>query len=143
MHCNAQEVIEKAQARWVDRYSEKSVLLEAETDAFDTSMSEEEIDCIIDNLLSNALHYSPRGSKVLLKLTQQGAMAIQDQGPGIPAEVREKVFERFERGKAIGRGHGIGLYLVKRLVEDSGGKVAIGESEIGANIIVSLPKFAA
>jgi len=137
--CDAQEVVERSQARWLDRYTEKSVFLEASTAPFEAAMPAEEIGCVLDNLLSNALRYTPKNSKVNLALTENGALTVQDEGPGIPTEIRDKVFERFERGNAIGRGHGIGLYLAKRLVENSSGSISIVESLKGARIEIQLP----
>jgi signal transduction histidine kinase len=103
------------------------------------------------NLLENAAKYSPPGSPIELTVwpsvaTPSGTMleiAVDDRGPGIPVEHREAVFERFHRlashsGKP---GTGIGLYLVKALVEAHGGSIKVHDNPcgVGARFLVRLP----
>jgi signal transduction histidine kinase len=99
---------------------------------------------VVNNLLLNAIKYGNR-TPVSISLEQQGGEAVltvSDQGIGIRAEDRERVFERFARAadKEKIAGLGLGLYLVKRIVDAHGGSVAV-ESELGkgARFIVRLP----
>lgn len=85
---------------------------------------------IVSNLLENAIKYAPPGSTVNLELVagKDGwRMAVSDEGPGIPESDRERVFERFFRGgheeTRQTKGTGLGLYIVKRLVEGLGGTI--------------------
>lgn len=137
--CDVQQMLEEVQARWVDRYAANHVNLELSAEAFRAAMPEEEIESVMENLLANALKFSPRGSTVRVTLDSEGQLIVQDQGPGIPEDDRERVFERFERGTTKARGFGIGLYLVRRLLEQRGGSVRIGDSQVGARIEVALP----
>jgi two-component system sensor histidine kinase GlrK len=86
----------------------------------------------IGNLLSNAIRYSPEGGTVTLVLQQQGdglTIDVQDQGPGVPAAERERIFEPFFRGQqqpADGLpGTGIGLSIVAEAVAAHGGSVQL------------------
>ncbi|HLE01659.1 MAG TPA: HAMP domain-containing sensor histidine kinase [Bdellovibrionota bacterium] len=90
---------------------------------------------IVGNLLTNAIKFG--SGKPISILAEPGAdpstlyLAVTDQGPGIPTESIPKLFERFERGNAGSQpGHGMGLYIVKMLVEAYGGSVRV-QSEIG------------
>jgi signal transduction histidine kinase len=93
---------------------------------------------IINNLLANAAKYTPPGGELQLKLRQEGAWAIlevADNGIGIPIEKQERIFEIFEQvdltDSAAQEGLGIGLALVKQLVELHGGEIALTHSAPG------------
>ena len=104
------------------------------------------------NLLSNAAKYTPRGGRVSLRLGREGDAAVvrvRDDGAGIPPEMLESVFELFvQSSRTLDRaagGLGVGLTLVRSLVEKHGGRVAArseGEGR-GAEFIVRLPLAAA
>ena len=71
-------------------------------------------------------------------------MSIEDNGPGIPDEMKEKIFTKSLRGLTRRTGHGLGLYLVKRIVEDHHGRVwaedrVPGDHTQGARFVVLLP----
>lgn len=97
----------------------------------------DKFDQIITNLVSNAMKYSPRGGKITVILSadeQWLSVAIKDEGMGIPADKLPRIFEKFERvdnrdTREVG-GTGIGLFLVKHLVERHQGRVRV-ESEVG------------
>ena len=85
-------------------------------------------------LIENALHYSPTPLPVTLAADQQGdslVLHVCDQGPGVEAGEREAIFERFARGSASinssNRGSGIGLAVVRLLMEAMGGSVQVAE----------------
>jgi PAS domain S-box-containing protein len=108
----------------------------------------DKIDQILTNLTNNAVKYSPNGGTITVTgkmLDGMVRMAVIDQGMGIPKEHLPKVFDRFHRvdnrdTRKVG-GTGIGLYLVKHLVEAHGGKIWV-ESEVGkgSSFIFELPK---
>lgn len=108
---------------------------------------EDKVDQILTNLISNAIKYSPKGGDVTITGGFSDGfvtMSVSDEGMGIPKEHMGKVFERFHRvdnrdTRQVG-GTGIGLYLVKHLVEAHGGKIRI-ESEVGkgSSFIFTLP----
>ncbi len=67
---------------------------------------------LLCNLVDNALAHTPAGGNVILRVLAPGILEVQDDGPGIPAEEREKVFERFYRRGVQGSGAGLGLAIV-------------------------------
>lgn len=97
----------------------------------------DKFDQIITNLVSNAIKYSPRGGEIAVHVSSDGEnllVAVSDEGMGIPADKLSRIFEKFERvdnrdTREVG-GTGIGLFLVKHLVERHGGQVW-AESEFG------------
>jgi len=103
---------------------------------------------LLTNLLSNAIKYSPNGGQVSLELScenQQIIFCVRDEGIGITAEDREKLFQQFERGANVGKikGSGLGLCIVKHIVDLHGGTISV-ESTIGkgSTFIVTLPFLA-
>ncbi len=100
---------------------------------------------VLLNLLSNAIKFSPKGRLVYTRawITAEGslAIAVEDQGKGIPAEYHARIFEPFEQVDDImsrtHKGTGLGLPLVRSLIELHGGEVQL-ESEIGKGTIVTL-----
>lgn len=100
---------------------------------------------VVTNLLSNALKFG-RGKPVEVRLQQvEGQVHIQvrDHGPGIPPEAQLRIFERFEREKSTARhaGFGLGLYIVRQLVEAHGGTIRVESTPgEGAAFTVELPK---
>jgi signal transduction histidine kinase len=90
---------------------------------------------LVRNLVDNALRYSPPGSRVELTLLMDGdvpTLQVDDAGPGIPAEERERVFDRFYR-RASGDepGTGLGLAIVRSVAERHGARVLLGTSKAG------------
>jgi signal transduction histidine kinase len=100
----------------------------------------------INNLLDNALKYTPRGGRVTLALREEPAavvLTVADNGPGVPPGERDAVFRRLYRGDASRsqRGLGLGLSLVKAIVEAHGGTVVIDNAPGGgARFTVRLPR---
>ncbi len=99
----------------------------------------------IDNLVGNALKFSPPGSKVLVKTERRGneaILSVADEGPGIPEEERGKVFGRFVRGSTSGgtEGLGLGLSLVHEVVTWHRGRVSVRGGEISGSLFeIALP----
>jgi signal transduction histidine kinase len=101
--------------------------------------SPDELHRMVLNLLDNAARHTPDGSQIELNLRQQDGEAVvevADDGPGIPAEMREQVFNRFVRGEgpadtAPGTGTGLGLAIVSAVAQSHGGSVEAAESGSG------------
>ena len=88
----------------------------------------------ISNLVGNALRHTPNGSVVTVAVTQGTSgpeISVRDHGPGVTAENRDKVFERFWRADRTTSGSGLGLYIVKRVMDLHGGTVGISDAEGG------------
>ncbi len=98
------------------------------------------------NLIDNAVKYTPRGGRVAVAIARNGSEAlltVRDTGPGIPPDELPRIWDRLFRGdhSRTERGLGLGLSLVKAVVEAHGGRVSV-ESQIGhgSTFIVSLPE---
>jgi signal transduction histidine kinase len=77
------------------------------------------------NLIENAIQYTPAGSSIMLSV-DAGAVVIADDGPGIPAQAVQSLFERFRRGPdAAGPGAGLGLAIAKCIMERQGGSLTL------------------
>lgn len=90
---------------------------------------------LINNLLENALKYSPKNSVIGCSLTQENKTAllrITDEGPGIEKEEKKQIFEKFYRigneSTRSTKGTGLGLYLCKKITEDHKGKVNVSDN---------------
>jgi heavy metal sensor kinase len=101
------------------------------------------------NLVDNAIKYSPAGGRILIKVSTSGDGAaildVSDTGPGIPAELRPRVFDRFyradrSRSRENGGGTGLGLSIARWAVEVNGGKLTLESQEgPGATFRITLP----
>ena len=108
----------------------------------------DELHRMVLNLLDNAIRHTPPGSTVEMRLRAEGPSAVlevSDDGPGVPPELREQVFDRFVRGdgaadRAVADGSGLGLSIVKAVAISHGGKVeAMSSSSGGALFGVRIP----
>ncbi len=108
----------------------------------------DKLELIVGNLCSNAVKFTPPGGRIRLAAKDgpgEVRIVVEDNGPGIPPEAQERIFERFYQvQESLTREHGglgLGLSIVKGLVELHGGRVWV-ESEVGegSTFIVSLPK---
>jgi signal transduction histidine kinase/DNA-binding response OmpR family regulator/ligand-binding sensor domain-containing protein len=97
---------------------------------------------ILDNLLSNALKHSPEKGTIRVhfeKANGMGCLHVSDEGPGIPQEELENIFNRYHQtGSSIG-GTGIGLALCRSLARDMGGQLTADNGEIGAVFTFTFP----
>ncbi|HKP92174.1 MAG TPA: HAMP domain-containing sensor histidine kinase [Thermoleophilaceae bacterium] len=100
---------------------------------------------LVLNLVENALAHTPPGTEVNVRLsgeTGQSVLSVSDAGPGIPPELRERIFDRFVRGDAesAGGGSGLGLAIVRAVAQRHGGSVEVTASAAGgAEFLVRLP----
>ncbi len=89
---------------------------------------------IFTNLIGNAVKYGGPDVEITIRVEMQDGkvlVAVEDTGPGVPDEVKEKIFSRFERGMARGRGEGLGLFIVRTLIERYGGEIWIDDRVTG------------
>lgn len=91
---------------------------------------------IWDNLIGNAIKFSPQNGTVLIRLIQQDksvVFTIEDQGPGIPEEAKKRIFDKFYQGDSSHKqeGNGLGLALVKRIVSIASGEIYVDNVEMG------------
>jgi signal transduction histidine kinase len=95
------------------------------------------------NLIENALRHTPPGTGVRASVKRVGddvEIVVEDEGPGLPAHIKERAFERFVRGGGDGgRGSGLGLSIVDAVAESHGGEVTYDGGNSGAKFVVRLP----
>jgi two-component system, OmpR family, sensor histidine kinase ChvG len=103
----------------------------------------------IDNVIDNAVSFSPPGGLVEIAATHVGdkvLIRIDDEGPGVPPEAREAIFNRFHSirpdSEDFGRHSGLGLAIATAIVEGHDGKIRVydrDDAPSGARFIISLP----
>jgi signal transduction histidine kinase len=101
------------------------------------------VERIVENLLNNAARHTPAGTPihVVVRERRDGVdLLVEDEGPGVPKELREEIFEPFKQGAAARGGVGIGLSLVGRFAEIHGGSARVEDRPGGgARFVVRLP----
>lgn len=125
----------------------KELSIRHELSGLEVDADQGKLRMVLDNLISNAVKYSPAGGQIAVRVSQRGNEAwieIADQGPGIPESEHDRVFEAFFQGSVQHEGHvrgtGIGLSVVMECVHAHGGSVEIVEGEFsGAHFRVRLP----
>ncbi|QWR77548.1 hybrid sensor histidine kinase/response regulator [Candidatus Magnetomonas plexicatena] len=101
-------------------------------DVPDALFDPDRINQVVDNLISNAMKFSPKGSNIYVYLSQAGEDAVvrvKDEGPGIPEEAQSNLFKEFNRlgTKTTGgeKSTGFGLFIVKNIVDAHGGSISV------------------
>ena len=127
------------------------VELEVEKELPGVRVDERAVSEVVYTLIDNAAKYSPKGSTIRLTARRAGdeliQMAVEDDGPGIPNDLRERVFDKFFRATRDGditrqpTGSGMGLAIAKGIVEAHEGKIWIesGEGGKGTRVVFTLP----
>jgi signal transduction histidine kinase len=140
---NLTELIRDAVSGFEAQIKGKEIRIEMTLDGGeDANIDPQRVREVLNNLLSNALRYAPRGGEIHVGLTEAAprpernvTISIEDNGPGIEAAELPHVFERFYKSSDSG-GMGLGLSIAKYLVEAHGGKIW-AESEIGQGTTIS------
>jgi two-component system sensor histidine kinase GlrK len=109
----------------------------------------EKLRSIIDNLIGNAVKFTPPGGTVRVVTSSRDAdvvLDVVDSGPGVPIEEQQSIFESFFRGRAksTGRieGSGLGLAIAREFTEAHGGRISVVSEANGGHFRVILPKKA-
>jgi len=112
----------------------------------DSELDADAIAIVIDNLLRNAIDHSPKGERIVVRVEAGPKLVVEDRGPGVPADQRERIFQPFARGsqkqtdRAVGTGVGLGLAIAKRIVAGHRGAISVEDREGGgARFVVTLP----
>jgi len=122
---------------------EKSIELEYEHDETPLIVGNATaLGILIRNLVDNAIRYAHENGRILVQLFRNDTevvLRVEDNGPGIPVELQERVFERFFR--VLGNkspGSGLGLAIVRQICELHGGRVVLSSPKLGSGLIVSV-----
>lgn len=118
----------------------KNVRLETENGSWKVTADGAKVSRVLANFLSNAVRYAPPGTAVSINVTEQSdpgepiekrdsiEIAVVDEGPGVPPEFREKIFEAFEQVPGTKGGTGLGLAICKAMIEAHGGHVGVRDN---------------
>ncbi len=99
---------------------------------------------VVRILIDNALRYAPDGEPIVVlpeRIGNRVVVEVADRGPGVPEDERDRIFERFHRGRAAGveSGFGLGLAIGRELAERMGGALLLEDSDVGACFQLALP----
>jgi signal transduction histidine kinase len=122
---------------------ERGVVLDAQIDSHTAAvaMDEPALRDVFFNLLSNSIDAAGAGGRVAVGCRQENGCVVaevSDSGPGLPAEVRERLFEPFASTKDSGTG--LGLYTVARRIREAGGRIACESSPTGTRFRIEIPR---
>ncbi|MEM5370718.1 ATP-binding protein [Paraburkholderia azotifigens] len=115
----------------------------AQSDIFKADVEPAGIEILLNNLIDNAIRYTPKGGKVDVILKREGeaiSLAVSDSGPGIPDEERERVFDRFCRSAGTKEeGSGLGLAIVLKIAQRHHATLQIQDNShrTGSHVILS------
>jgi signal transduction histidine kinase len=100
------------------------------------------LNILVRNLVDNAIRYTPSGGEIQIRLVPEAASAqliVEDNGPGIPQAKRDELFQRFQRGEGVEeQGSGLGLSIVKQIVELHGAEIALSDTSSGKGLQVKI-----
>ena len=146
-HVSLTEIVRSTISDHLLTLRSKHLELEQVLSDVQTRGSANKLRIIVDNLVTNAVKYTPAGGKICVQLSKQNSDAVLDvsnSGPGIDETERESIFEPFYQGHAAYQAHvrgtGLGLSIVKEYVEAHDGTVEVVDSEDGAHFRVRLPE---
>jgi PAS domain S-box-containing protein len=141
-------LVEEAIARWQVSAPDRRFTFDLAPAAAWAWADEEAVALVLDNLIDNALKYSPVDTDVTIASFAGPAghitLAVQDRGPGIRSELASRLFQRFVRGDATDAqrvyGYGLGLYVARQLVEAMGGEIWVdSQPGSGSRFAFTLP----
>lgn len=136
---NFSELVDKCAIYFAARFPSRTIIKNIEENIFINGESLL-LQLLINNLISNALKYSPKGKPVYIKLVGYNnvLLSVIDEGVGINEEEKKKVFTKFYRsGDETVRntkGTGLGLYLCKRIAESHNGKISIADNQPAGSV---------
>ena len=143
----AQQTVEQMQSTLQADGSRHTLTFEGANDPLTVLGDDLRLEQVLQNLLQNAVKYSPGGGPIHVRVDRRNeevAIAIADQGIGIPAGAQAQLFQRFYRADNVAAwqigGLGIGLYLVKEIVAHHDGRIEVASQEgQGSTFTVYLP----
>lgn len=140
------ELTEQVMDNYALTISSKKIDMRCDFAAFTVLGDEEKLRTVIDNLISNAIKYTPFSASIFIRIYQQNNFAmidVHDGGPGVMPADRARLFDPFYRGsgtyESLVSGSGLGLSIAKEYVDAHGGEITLLPSEHGAHFLVRLP----
>jgi two-component system sensor histidine kinase GlrK len=135
----------------------KGLRLEIDAEPASLEADPDKLRSVVDNLISNAVKFTPPGGTIIVRARVVGSNAggdamieVLDSGPGVPAEERESIFNLFFRGRRMEnatasgvKSSGLGLAIARELVEAHGGHIDVVGQGTGGHFRVTLPRRSA
>jgi two-component system sensor histidine kinase TctE len=90
---------------------------------------------LLSNLVDNALAHTPKGGNVILRVLAPGVLEVEDDGPGIPVDQRDKVFQRFYRRNPQAGGAGLGLAIVGEICKAHQATISLHDAAQGGLLV--------
>jgi len=148
------ELTRRIAAEYTDMGKRHRILVETAAATITGEFDLFRLERVLDNLISNAIKYSPTGGDITLRLREERAerddapgtsiLEVEDYGLGVPAADLPHIFERFHRAGNVGgtAGTGLGLAGARQIVEQHGGTIAVDSREgVGTKVTVRLPLY--
>lgn len=147
--CDLADLVQKIVENFAEaaRYAGSPIEIEAPS-SLPGTWDQLAIEQIVDNLISNALKYGARRPITVCveAVDDEVRIRVRDRGPGIPAEIRSRIFDRFERAVGLDEsrsGFGVGLWVVGQLVDAMVGTIMVSDAQGGGSVFsVTLPRHA-
>jgi signal transduction histidine kinase len=142
---NLMDIINHVKVDLRENINESNAIIEEEIKVDQILFSKNNVRSILHNLLSNAIKYRSPERQLYIKLSsyyeeEYVVITVQDNGLGIPEKYQSKLFTMFKRLHTHVEGTGIGLYIIKRIVENYKGKVILeSEFDIGSTFKIYIP----
>jgi two-component system, OmpR family, sensor kinase len=142
---NLASVVREAAAEVAPTALDHELSVDAEESDLTVDGAPDELHRLAVNLIGNAVSHTPAGTHVHASVRHDGAavtLSVEDDGPGVPTELRDRIFDRFVRGDGDARsgGSGLGLAIVKAVAQAHGGNVVVESPQSGgARFVVTLP----
>ena len=130
-------------ARHTETAAAKSLTVSAENAAGTASLDPAVIGRVLDNLLTNAIRHAPRAGSVIVAVERPKnllILTVADTGPGVPADMTERLFEPFVTGRPDGTG--LGLSIARELADAHGGRLVLRNASAGAVFALEIPQEA-
>lgn len=137
-----EEIISNALQRAESLAANHQILVNLATNLPKISVDSKAISEVIYNLIDNAVKYSPSKSKIIISVGQIEdclEISVEDEGKGVKIDERNKIFQKFYRGDKTVKGFGMGLAIVRGIIEAHDGRIWVEGGKIGAKFIFELP----
>jgi signal transduction histidine kinase len=144
IYYNGSEQIRRVIALLEDKWAEKNIEIHFDYEEIDFCGNEDLLNQVWTNIIDNAIKFSPQSTYIdisIIKKPDNIVIMVTDQGIGMNPETAEHIFDKFYQGDTshASKGNGIGLSLVKRIVELHEGKIYVKNNDVGSSFIVELP----
>lgn len=120
--------------------SGRNIAFESAVDSWPCHGAPGLVEVALRNLLENAVRHTPPASEIVVGIDPAGRLSVRDDGPGIPADFRDRLFDRFSKADTHGFGAGLGLSIVRRVMDLHGGEARLQPLAAGACFVLDFSR---